>query len=98
MNRILTIILFVALGIPLLAYPFVLLANLMSLAGHRTGDEAFWKQFIVYGFLLLTTTYPISYLYGFISARKTKFEGYYYLLYPLIHLLLILLFFHLWSN
>ena len=36
--------------IPLVFYPFLLLANLMSFCGHRSGDESIYQMLIVQWF------------------------------------------------
>ncbi len=54
---------FLFLGaLPLVIYPFVLLANVMGLAGHRSGNEPFALVLLSYAFYLGTTAYPVVYL------------------------------------
>lgn len=40
MKKIIGVVLFIISGIPLLAYPFVLFVDIMSLAGERSGNNA----------------------------------------------------------
>jgi hypothetical protein len=49
-------------ALPLLLYPFVVLANLMSLAGHRNGTESKLLITVVYAFLFGSLAYPLVYL------------------------------------
>ncbi|MFV0291506.1 MAG: hypothetical protein ACK5IJ_11530 [Mangrovibacterium sp.] len=88
---------FVLLALPLLAYPFVMLANVMSLAGEKTAVDNSLLWWAMHGFVLLTSSYPISYVCGFISARKSNFKSFKGIIYPLAHMSLIVLFFYLWS-
>jgi hypothetical protein len=55
-------------ALPLLAYPAVILANVMSLAGHRSGDESPVLMLVVYTFLLASTAYPVVYVFCFAFA------------------------------
>lgn len=56
-------IVFLVFGaLPLLLYPFVLLANVMSLAGPRTGAEPLGQTLVSFAFLGATTAYPLAYL------------------------------------
>ncbi|SMG16956.1 hypothetical protein SAMN03080602_00932 [Arenibacter troitsensis] len=81
------------LGLPLLIYPFVLLANIMSAVAEPSNTSDF-KKIIVQGFLLTSSLYPVSYflsLLPFIRKRKYGF------VISLIHLFLILVLFTLWN-
>ena len=51
-------------ALPLLVYPPVLLANLMSLGGHRTGNESPGVSLVTYSFLLGSTAYPAVYVFS----------------------------------
>jgi hypothetical protein len=55
-------------GIPLFLYPAVLFANLMSLAGHRSGNEPALLMVVVYSFLLGSLAYPVVYIVCVIKA------------------------------
>jgi|GEM_PF-5084253 len=63
-------------GVALVFYPFALLANLMTLAGHRTGNEPMIAMAVVYVFLAMTTIYPAVYVAAlFIAMRAEKAGG-----------------------
>ena len=53
------ILLFVALGLSFVIYPFVAVADLMSLAGYRTGRESDSLLFASRTFLYGSLAYPI---------------------------------------
>jgi len=61
-NRLLEILLLVVAGIPLLIYPSVLVANVMSIAGYQGGDLSVILKITSTAFMLVTTLYPIVYL------------------------------------
>lgn len=44
---------------PLLVYPFVFIASIMGVAGHRTGNEPLISLILAYTFYVLTIVYPI---------------------------------------
>ncbi|MDO5610284.1 MAG: hypothetical protein Q4G62_05840 [Pseudomonadota bacterium] len=68
--------LLLALGsLPLLVYPFVLLAGVMSLAGHRSDDTPLLLIVITYAFLVSSIAYPAIYLWGLIMAVKNLGRG-----------------------
>ena len=64
----------IAGGLPLLVYPAVLLAGIMSLAGERTGDEPpALLMAIVTSFLIGSIVYPLVYVPCAVAAvRKAK--------------------------
>jgi len=55
-------------ALPLLIYPFVLLANMMALAGHRSGHEPVILLLIAFAFVLGTTAYPVVYILCVVAA------------------------------
>ena len=57
-------------GLPLLIYPFILLANVMSFAGHKTGNEPAILVFVSSAFLWASTLYPIPYVFFFLRAKS----------------------------
>lgn len=66
---------FLVLGaLPLILYPFVLLANIMGLAAQRSDNESLVLVLISYAFYIGTLAYPIVYLLGaglaIVGARK----------------------------
>ncbi|CAM3436626.1 hypothetical protein FLLO111716_10130 [Flavobacterium longum] len=81
-------------GLPLLIYPFVLLANIMSLAGHRSPDTSLWMTFISSLFLILSTLYPVPYLIGLIGYWRTRRNIYAAL--PCLYGVLVLAIMALW--
>jgi hypothetical protein len=83
---------YILLALPLLIYPFILLANVMSTAGFP-GKTTVVKLVVVKGFLWLSTLYPISYIIALLPWVRGKKYG---VLLPLVHLLLTILFFIAW--
>jgi len=82
------------LSLPLLAYPFVLLANVMSLAGEKVKGTPFIVTLIFYGFLFFSTLYPLSVIVSWAFIKRNDFR---ITLIPLLHLLVCGLLFYLWS-
>ncbi|MCL9807060.1 hypothetical protein NAT51_16110 [Flavobacterium amniphilum] len=69
--------------IPLLPYPIVLLANLMSLMGHRSGDESDALIINTYAFLIVSTLYPATMIYSLVCNKKQRII---IAILPLVHL------------
>ena len=92
----LEIIAFVILFIPLLIYPFIIFANIMSFAGHKSPNTPISTLTILYSFMIITTLYPISYFLSLIVYINKKKPALIFI--PFIHLLLSIIFFILWSN
>ena len=62
-------------ALPLLIYPFVAVASLMSLAGHTTGREPVMLMAVARRFQITSLLYPVVYLCALITAlaiRKRK--------------------------
>ena len=62
-------------AVPLLGYPFVALASLMSLAAHTTGKEPMLLLAVSRSFQIASLIYPIVYLgclVGVLLAQKKK--------------------------
>ncbi len=99
-KKLLSSFLFVVGAIPLLFTPIVLMANIMSLAGERTGNEGFFTLFVVYSFIAVSSTYFLTYLgcliYRF--TRKGKEKPVLLSVIPLFHLALAVVLFSLWSS
>lgn len=55
-------------GLPLLVYPAVLFAGVMSLAGEPTGDVPLLVRAVVTSFLLGSIIYPLVYIPSAIKA------------------------------
>jgi len=67
-------------GIPLCIYPFVLLANIMSIAGEPPRVPAPWYLwFTSQGFLWTSTLYPLIYLYCVVKVidfwKESNFDS-----------------------
>lgn len=99
--RPLEVALLIVAGLPLLAYPGVLFANLMSLAGYRSGNESLISYVIPISYLAASTLYPGVYIISIgryifcllkknnVGARKAV-----YLPYKMLGLIIVL--FLLW--
>jgi len=81
--------------IPLVIYPFVLLANVMSFAGERSANTTMFNTIISYIFIILSTLYPISIL---ISWKFNPSNKLIIALLPLFHLIMCGIQFYIWSN
>ena len=82
-------------GLPLIIYPFVLLANVMQLASLGSGNlNAISIAFMIL-FLVLSTAYPITYFlcFWFVFKRESKFKLWISLI-PGFHILLTILLFN----
>lgn len=92
-------LLFVLEGLPLLIYPFVLLANLMSLAGHRTGNESVFLITVVLLFIIMSSAYPLSYLYAInhYRIRRNVHVNKWILFLPVLHIIIVVLLGYLWG-
>lgn len=86
-------ILFVLSIIPFGIYPFVLLANVMSLAGHRSGNESFLDMLLPYSFLIFSTLYPLTFLYTWMNRKKKDLI---ISLLPMFHIIISIILFFLW--
>ncbi|MBI9100038.1 MAG: hypothetical protein JEY91_16270 [Spirochaetaceae bacterium] len=95
-EKTITIIIFILFGLPLIVYPFVFLANIMSLASYKTGNEPLFLKFISGLFLMSSTLYPLSYLIPLVKYLKKK--NYFLILIPIIHLIIVILSFIGWMK
>lgn len=89
-------------ALPLLIYPFVLLANVMSFAGTPTGQETNGQWLVSRAFLFGTTLYPIIYLVfaviGIVNlVRKKSRAALNTSLVPLIYLAFLAVVFAVWA-
>ncbi len=90
--------------LPLLVYPFVLIANVMSLAATATATPApIGLKIVSLGFLWTTTLYPVPYLICLIAAlmnlKKEKIRTALHWQLALVgYLLMIGIFFTAWLN
>lgn len=55
-------------ALPLLVYPAVFLASIMSLAGHKTGREPALQMLVARSFQISTLLYPVVYIVALIAA------------------------------
>jgi hypothetical protein len=67
-----TTLLFILSGLPLIVYPAVLMASVMSLAGGVSGEEPVYLVIIVYGFLIGSLLYPLVYIGSLIAYFIVK--------------------------
>jgi hypothetical protein len=88
-------IFFIISLIPLGIYPIILLANFMSLLGHRSGNEPLSLKFAAYSFLIFSTLYPVTLIY---SKTKNKQKIIIISALPLIHLFISILLFIIWMS
>lgn len=90
------IILLIIEGLPLIIYPFILLADIMSLAGEGGKTNIFLTICVVL-FLLLSTTYPLTYILSFRYFLKKGTERFYIAFIPALHLVVTTGLFYLWG-
>lgn len=87
-------ILFALAALPLLLYPFVLMAGIFSLAAQRSGN--FLLNIISDLFFLSYLVYPITYFTCMVINIRNKSGNKRVVLFPFLHLLLVVLFLVLW--
>lgn len=87
-------ILFIIGGVPLLIYPFVLLANMMSLAGPWTGEHVV-LIIVVLLFIAVSSAYPLTYFLclGYFKRSKKIIIS----LVPILHIVVTILLGLLWG-
>ncbi|AAN57299.1 hypothetical protein HRJ35_00585 [Shewanella oneidensis MR-1] len=82
-------------GLPLLSYPFVLLASLMGLAGQSKVKVHWFYWLMNKSFLWGTIAYPVVYLPCYWLARGGNSPAIFlYAAIPLVYLLILYLCFH----
>ncbi len=76
MKKTHAILAFVISGLPILLYPMAMLANIMSFAGVSSGDSSVLLTTVFYAVMVLSTLYPLVYIYSLWSyiKRKTSFH------------------------
>ncbi len=73
MNKNLRILGFIISGVPLLAYPMVLMASIMSFAGFdATQTEGGLLLIVAMSFLVLSMLYPVIYLTSLVGSIVIK--------------------------
>ena len=81
---------FILCGLPVIIYPVLLMANIMSLAGHRSKDAPRLPIFMMRLFVFSTTFYPITYFFALYKYRNTAPETHHlWVELVVVHLLLI---------
>ena len=80
---------------PLVIYPFILLANLMSLFGHRSGNESLYLILTCYSFLIFSSLYPLTLIY---SLKKNYRKRITIAVLPMIHLIISVMLCVAWLN
>lgn len=81
-------------ALPLLVYPFLVIANIMSFAASHTNAEPFGLTLVVNLFLFSSTAYPVVYIicavFAIIQIRKDKGKSAFsYGIVPIIYLVLL---------
>lgn len=79
--------------IPLIIYPILLLANLMSFFGHRSGNESIFLIVSSYSFLIFSSMYPFTLIY---SIKNNKSKRIIIALLPILHVIVSILLCFVW--
>lgn len=74
-SRKLPIFLLFLAGLPLLVYPFLLIANAMSVAGYQAADVSVFVIIFRSAFLLISTLYPVVFLGSVVSYVVSQRRG-----------------------
>lgn len=91
-KQIVAILLFVVGGLPLIVYPFVLIANAMSLAGFMEGNINYVLFTCALLFVVATSTYPLTYIACLVAFFRKGNRKILTALIPLLHILVAVLF------
>lgn len=89
-NKIINII----FTLPLIIYPFVLLANVMSFAAENRATQPAALRYTSLGFLIVSTLYPVSVVISWLFIKQNKLS---ITLIPIIHLILCFVCYYLWD-
>ena len=90
---------FILSGLPIIGYPMILVANLMSFAGHRPKNTPRLTFVMMRSFLWLTTLYPITYFFALHKYRNTSAEAHFiWAGLILLHLVIIFIAFKGWTT
>lgn len=84
-------------GIPLLIYPVVILADIMTLAAESSGDESWYFKLIVRLFLILNSSYLLTYICCFIYFLTNKSGRLWITSLPLIQVIIVIFVGYIWS-
>ena len=93
-KRIISILLFILSGIPLCIYPFVMIANLMQLAGEWAGNESVSSIIVMCLFILATSLYPATYFLSIFLYRESD-KKLFPATIPLLHMFIIVVLFYI---
>lgn len=86
---------FIAGGIPLLMYPFVLIANIMQLAGVSTNENVFIK-IIISLFIFSSSTYLLTYIVCLVVYIIKRNKNNLISLIPLAQIVFTVILFFIW--
>ena len=93
----LSVIFLVIGGLALLPYLFVMIANIMQIAGVRSGDESALLLFVVYAFVIVSSLYAITYIVCLILAIvKWKQGSLLISTIPMFHIVLVFALLAVW--
>jgi|GEM_PF-1732252 len=92
-------IFFIITGLPVITYPVVLMANIMSYAGHRPKNIRRLTVIMMKIFVWSTTLYPITYIFALYKYKNTPAESHYiWVGLILAHIFIIVLGFSGWLS
>ena len=91
------IILFIMGGLPLLVYPFVIMANAMSLAGFEFINGNPILKIYVLLFVLASSTYPLTYITCLIFYSRRGIRKNMIPIIPLLHIFVVVLLGYIWG-
>lgn len=96
-KKALSIIFLVIGGLALLPYPFLMIANIMQIAGVRSEGDSALLLFVVYAFVIVSSLYLITYLVCLILAIVKRKQGMLLIsAIPFFHLLLVFVLLLVW--
>lgn len=90
MKKSRAILLFLLSGIPLMAYPAIFVANIMSIAAYGSDEGALATQVFSICFLISSLVYPVVFILAIVLFWKTGQARYVY--WPFFYLGLIAIF------
>lgn len=99
-KRFLSVSLFVVEGIPLLIYPFVLIADIMTIAGEWTGKENICLVIVILCAIIASASYPLTYIGSiiyFFNKTQKFYNNKWIPFAPLVHLIIVVLLIYSWS-
>lgn len=98
-KKILVFLTFILFAIPLLIYPQVIVANIMTLAAESSGKEGAFLKVIIISFVTATSLYPLTYIFSiiFYNLKGKLHKKLWVLLSPAFHLILTMTLFFIWK-